>query len=107
MSLVIRVWKLTRQVNSASIEQRCLYGYPLVVWVVQRGQRHKTFLHLRLGTKFIQVPRSVPELTASMVAWLDALKCQSPSDLLGLVPMPSRQALFQTLPLDTLPLYSK
>lgn len=32
MSLVIRIWKLTRQVNSASIEQMCLDGYPLVEW---------------------------------------------------------------------------
>lgn len=29
--LMTVVWKLTRQMNSASIEQRCLYGYPLVV----------------------------------------------------------------------------
>lgn len=33
---------------------------------VQRGQRHKTFLHLKLGTKWTKMPRSTPEMTASM-----------------------------------------
>lgn len=50
------------------------------------------------------VPRSVPELTDSMGGWPDGLKCQNPSDLLGLVPVPSMQARFQPLtPKNTLP----
>lgn len=88
MGLLVRVWKLTRQMNPASTVgsgaeavvqppqgsdgQRSVGS---VVWGGAERTEAQNLPAFEAGNQMDKIPRSTPEMTVSMGEWLGGLEC--------------------------------